>query len=438
MPLSNAFDELAETLAAWLPQVSATGNRVLQDSAQKLAGNQSVLPSWIALRQMNFCWRCQSRFDGKQTRFLFFKSQGSGREMLNAELNLQLRPVPSDTPLVPPSVDPSAIRLRLPRLMVEQETSSKKELTLKLAPAEMLTFWEDPGISSKTLAKKIRARWMRYGQSLDLGPEGDWPAELFLTLVRALASDDAVSPGLEKSFSSLNLASEIWQLSQSSLNIGARLRGWLDVAADDSMNPLIAKWDVSSFALRAGALVDTDGKLAGLEEDDTFLAPFRVEWADDSSGATLAVNLEMPDVVATDELRLRLFEAFLGELDFEDLADSINDAIGKESLKAEDVQGWCDPSRNNGVIVRVDRKKNAKFDEYLLVLTGEASGIPVTTMVNSSRTTLSFEGGKLQVELGGIDYVFSGRVSDDMDWDDGGQLLADVLSILLRWRYLLL
>jgi hypothetical protein len=274
---------------------------------------------------------------------------------------------------------------------------------------------------------------------MDVGPRGEWPLELLLALARALAAPGADDAGDTTGFASLP-GLEVWQLARAALasaaSIPDALAGDRPPLADPVAERLRYGWRVSGFRLRAGALVNRFGRLAQADEDDTFLAPFRVAWDAAEGRPRLALVLEPPDVIARGELRRRLLEQFRDDDELESAAEALAEATGT-ALAADDLRRWCDPDRAQAAVLRVDRREDS--EEYLLVLTGTAGGVPVAALVVAETVTVLVRDGRMAVEsFDDVDVLFAGARADArLAWKEGGRSLADTLSILLRWRALL-
>ena len=449
---------IAASLREGLQQVTLEQDRLLEASKPRLTGTGGFLPEWLALRSFGIRWHCQSRFAGDQSRFLFWEKRASGREMLDAEIELNLGPSPlAEPPPLAPTLE--GTRLVFPRIMRRDFTAEefirwtppqaglRQSVILALGPSQILGASDMRPDRGDELAEHTRARWTRGDTHRDFGPRGRWPLTLFLVLVRALAADTAALPGDVRPYAALNTKLEVWQIAQDALRLALGLSGWLEPrpgpvfdhlgAFGELIEPLRSRWGVGRFALRAGALVNKEGGLAAARDDDTFLAPFQVHWEDALDGPRLSVRLEPPDVVARGELRERLLAAFTRLDAMGLLAKRFNRAVPGAGLTRDDIVAWCDPENPEAQVVRVDRRK-AGPDEYLLVLGGRAGSRPVVGLIQSETKVLAFEEGRLVVELTGWNEVFAGLETEmDLEWEPGGRLLCDLLSILLRWRSLL-
>jgi hypothetical protein len=467
MAVDAAFTELEEALAACLPYVPLASDQVLEASAQRLLGNGPRWRERLALGDVALRWRCASRFDGKNTRFVVWQIGGaSAREMLDAELTLRLRPVPRGEAGVGPARTNAGVRVALPRLFLwdySRETLAQRAtidadptrtLILRLGGGATLAAWS-PTVSgtpgSDFEADTILARWIRPGADDVYGPEGRWPIALFVALAKGLQAEESRQTGDVEAFRRFDAARDIWRLAGAAVRMASSSSDLLrrddrPAASDARLEALRCDWDVDSYSLRAGALVNRKGGLAAASEDDTFLAPFRVEWSPVDATAGLVVALEPPDVAARGELRERLLAAFQAETDFAALAQEMNRTAPGARLDAEALHAWCDPAREDAVVLRVDRSHEGAHEAYLLVATAQVAGVELVVLVNAARVNLSFAGENWRVaRFDRLDTVFAGPVAGSVvPWETGvvrkrglGRLLADVLSILLRWRSLL-
>lgn len=467
MAVDAAFTELEAALAACLPYVPLASDQVLEASAPRLLGNGTHWRERLALRDVALRWRCVSRFDGTNTRFVFWEIGGaSARDMLDAELALRLRPVPRGEAGVGPARTHAGVRVALPRLFLwdySGETLAQRAaidadpartLILRLGGGATLAAWA-PTVSSTPgsdfEADTIVARWIRPRGDDVYGPEGRWPIALFVALAKALQAEESIQTGDVEAFQRLDAAREIWRLAGAAVRMATSSADLLrredrPAASDARLEGLRCDWDVDSYSLRAGALVNRKGGLAAADEDDTFLAPFRVEWTPVDATSGLVVALEPPDVAVQGELRGELLAAFQTETDFEALAQEMSRTAPGARLDGEALRAWCDPAREDAAVLRVDRSHEGAHEAYLLVATGRVGGIELAVLVNAARVNLSFSGGSWRVaRFDRLDTVFAGPVEGSVvPWETGvvskrgrGRLLADVLSILLRWRSLL-
>ena len=467
MAVDAAFIEVEQALAACLPYVPLAGDQVLEASAPRLLGNATRWRERVALRNVALSWRCASRFDGKNTRFVFWQIGGaSAREMLDAELTLRLRPAPRREAGAGPARTHAGVRVALPRLFLWDysgealahraaiDAAPTRALILRLGGGPTLAAWSPTVSATPDIdfdADTIRARWIRPGGDHVYGPGGRWPIALFVALAKALQTRQSSETGDVEAFHRLDERREIWRLAGAAVRMATSSADLLrrddrPVASDPRLEALRCDWDVDCYSLRAGALVNRKGGLAAADEDDTFLAPFRVQWSPVDATAGLVVALEPPDVAVRGELRERLLAAFQAGTDFDALAQEMNRSVPGARLGAEALRAWCDPAREDIVVLRVDRSHEGANEAYLLVATGQVAGVELAMLVNAARANLSFSGGNWRVtRFDRLDPVFAGPVEGSMvPWETGvvskrgrGRLLADVLSILLRWRSLL-
>jgi hypothetical protein len=467
MAVDEAFTELEAALAACLPYVPLASDQVLEASAPRLLGNATIWRERLALRDVALRWRCESRFDGTSTRFVFWSLGGaSARDMLDAELALRLRPVPRGEAGTGPARTHAGVRVALPRLFlwdyssealarrVADDADPARTLILRLGGGATLAAWS-PTVSSTPgsdfEADTIRARWIRAGGDSLHGPEGDWPVALFVALARALQADESSETGDVEAFQRFDAARGIWRLAGAAVRMATSSADLLrredrPAASDARLEALRCDWDVDRYSLRAGALVNRMGRLAAADEDDTFLAPFRVEWSPVDATSGLVVALEPPDVAVQGELRERLLAAFQAEADFDAIAEALQEVMPEAHFDADAVRAWCDPAREEAMVLRVDRTGEGAQEAYLLVATEQVGGVELAVLVNAARVTLSFSSGNWRVNgFDRLDTIFAGLVEGSaVPWTKGvlskrgvGRLLADVLSILLRWRSLL-
>ncbi len=451
--MNPVFAQVEESLREWLPQVAVESDRLLEASWPSPGQRQGFWPAALAIGRLGFTWRCRSRFEGDQSRFLFWTSEASAREMLDAELTLELQPFPRSEE-APPPPRPGATRLVFPRVLRRKFTADefihwtppaaglRRSAILRLGPDESLGAWDsrEPG-EEDDLAEHILARWTRGRTQRDLGPKGPWPLDLFLAVVHALASEEALLPGDARPYADLNPDLEVWNLADAALQLAISLPLLFQPdpppLARAELEPWRTRWGIGRCDLRAGALINEAGGLAAAIEGDTFLAPFRVTWEDALEGPRLSVVLEPPDIVARGELRACLLREFAKSEAVRDLAKRFNLLAPGAQLTPGDMEAWCEPDNPAAQVVRVDRVRNGP-DEYLLVLTGVASTTPVAALIISETGKLAFQGGRLEVELKGIGEVFAGAADGrDLPWKRAGQLFCDLLSIVLRWRFLL-
>src|SRR5262245_48003584 len=114
----DQFAELRQFLAEWLQSVPAAGDKLLEVSRPRLRGDRVLWPEWLAFRSLAFRWRFRSRFEGENTRFLFFDHRATARDMLDAELEVRLRPAPMDEEPPQPSMAAASVPVAFPSLVI--------------------------------------------------------------------------------------------------------------------------------------------------------------------------------------------------------------------------------------------------------------------------------------------------------------------------------
>ena len=423
---------------------------MLERSSPRLLDSRSGWPEWVALRALEFRWKFQSRFSGEDTRFLFLDFGATARDMLDAELALSLQPAPQDDgPSPVPSTSPGAAALALPGFLIRRyspedfrrwapaQARPEDTLLIRLGADEIVAVRARGGAGDFEVDDVV-ARWTRRGASVDLGPKGRWPLELLLALARVLGAPAAPMAPVVETFDALPAGLAVWQLAGSALRTAASVQGWLDGADRGPLDPrlegLRCRWRVGGGHLTAGMLVNRSGEPAGTEEPDTFLAPFRVELTD--AEPRLSVVVGAPDVAVEDDLRGRLLERFAATSEIDGVAAQWNAATGARLTRA-DVERWCDPARDGTIVLRA--RRGEETDAFLLVLSGEAAGVPVAAVISAEETMLAVENARLVVKaLDDVDLEFAGRASAaDLEWRGGARWLCEVLSVLLRWRALL-
>jgi hypothetical protein len=446
---------LARRLEELLKAVPGASDALLESSAPLLDPRRTRWPAWLALRDLGFRWILHSH----SSRESFFGRRTIVREMLEAEVTLELRPGPMEAL---DAASPAAVaRLVFPSIVVRQYSSQQlrewapigaqdepsRTLLLRLGPEETLGIWSPfDGDQHEVDTDDVRACWSRPGSRLELDGDGPWPLELVLALVARLASPEAAAaPGESTPFERLDSGREVWDLARVGVETARSLQGWLDgdgterpAPTGDYRDLLRSRWHVADGSLRVEPLVGSDGHLARPDEAQTFLAPFRLEWNPAAVPPTLSVVLELPDVVAGGRLRARLLEAFaeMPEDTVDDIVEAITDQVGA-GLTPADVRAWCDPERGRATVMHLDRGR--KDEHYLLVLTGIAGGRPVAALLDAEHTTLGIdgEGHRTVSRLDGLSPGYAGVTSGGLTSGNGAEGVRKLLSTLLRWRLLL-
>ena len=454
MPSSSApLALLAERLEAWLKAVPAASDRLLQSSVPLLDPTRTVTPAWLALRDVGFQWRLHSQLRENEPSWIF-GPRISARQMLDAEVSVELKPAPYDEPPTargparPATVvipDPVIARWSLEELgrWAPDGAAPERTLLLRLGPDETLGVWCPAGGDPHEVEQeRIRARWVRGDARRDMEGKGPWPVELLLALVERLLAPPAGPPAPGIEFAALDAGQPVWGLASAALHTAAAMQGWLDAppAATSLGMPLDllrSRWRVSRHSFRLEALVDARGELARPDAEDTFLVPFRLEWDPAPVAPAPSIVLELPDVVATGELRAALLEKFREASELEEVVDELQEHATAR-LTVEDVQAWCDPERDGAVVLRVDRDDDD--DHYLLILTADLGGLPVVALVDAERTRLDIDaGGHWKVAaLKGVSPGYVGPLRGaELVPGNGAKGYRKFLAALLRWRILL-
>jgi hypothetical protein len=454
MPSSSApLALLAERLEAWLKAVPEAGDRLIQSSLPLLDSTRTATPAWLALRDVGFQWRLHSQLRENEPSWIV-GPRISARQMLDAEVSVELKPAPYDEPPPPrapsgsPTVtvpDPVIARWSLEELgrWAPEGAAPERTLLLRLGPDETLGVWGPAGSDRHEVdQERIRARWVRGDVRRDMAGKGPWPLELLLALVERLLASPAGRPAPGFEFAALESGQPVWGLARAALDTAAAMQGWLDAPRAVSslgmpLDLLRSRWRVSRHSFRLEALVDAGGRLARPDAEDTFLAPFRLEWDPKPAAPAASIALELPDVVATGELRAALLEKFREASELEDVVDELEEHATAR-LTVDDVRAWCDPERNGALVLRVDRDDDD--DHYLLILTADLGGLPVVALVDAERTRLDIEpGGHWKVAaLKGVSLGYVGPLRGaELVPGNGAQGYRKFLGALLRWRLLL-
>jgi hypothetical protein len=448
-PADISLAPLAQALEAWLSDVPKASDALLAASRSLLRPTGLGWPAWLALQSVSFRWTLHSEFDEVDPSWLF-GSRVSAREMLDAELQVDLRPVPfGDGP--PFLVPVESVFVVMPAVVIgpwpagepgpwaPPAAEPERTLLLRLGADETLGIWspargkKDPDVDPD----RIRARWVRAGITQDIEGDGPWPLELLVGLVAAFSAPTAApAPAPVLPFDALFTIRPVWTLAREALDATSAMQAWLGGSPRAPLEPpldgLRSRWHVARRTFRLESLVDRTGQLAPPKNADTFLAPFRLEW--DATGAP-SVAVELPDLVMTGEVRVELLEKFSQSSEMDDVAGAMNRALGELVVSPDDVRGWCAAERTGAMVLRVDRAR--RDDHHLLLLTASVRGEPVVALVDSTKTRLDIDKGRWTAKLDDVSLGYVGRLRGAaVEPGNGANGFRSFLGGLLRWRLL--
>lgn len=428
--VADPFADLRTALGALLPALPRASDALLLASAPRLADGRAALREWVALPRARFRWQCRTAADGS---FSLFHGAGSHRERLNATIEVHLGAVEPGT--VPsPQLAPHA-SLRRPAAWLPRPDGN---LSLDLGGGGTIEVLGD----AATDPARIAAVWTRGGvaQNLFPGREQDWPAPLWLALLRGLAPAAGSAAGppvpLEGVFATDR---PVWRTLNALLLEALKIEPALAAprpALPAWLAELRMPWGLHALKARLGLLVDAAGGLATPGDEDTFLLPVNVTLVPADDGLRVELEAGLPDFAARGEVRDAVLAAFAQEADWDRLASRLGQAT-QEAVTADNLRAWLeDPA--TAFVVRTDRRDDS--DEHLLVVSGRLGGREAAVILRSRRVVLGrADDGTLTAELrSGPDEVWVNFLEERrIGWapEDGGkQLLCDLLHGLLRWH----
>lgn len=439
------LSELAEAMAALLPTVPGAGLRLALGSSAALHSSAVGVPSWLALRRLDFRWHCRFGEDAGKVKFLFLTvGRSSARDRLGAEVLVSVRPVPADAEDIVQATAAAATVLELPEALA---WSDSPDLTVRPSgDREFVIALDRPDwdLTDDETPEHIRlARWPG-GPPLAAGTKAVWPVAAFVALAQALAGATAVGGGQRVVLGrpAFKAAGEVQPpLRETIAELLAILRAAPGLLAkghaspgNPEGHPLPTGWRIAEASARLGILVDPGGLLAAPRARDTFLVPFDVEVEPESDPVSARVALGWPDFVLSGAVRTAM------------VAHCEEHAPWKNIVKGTDwdpdrLKSWLE-DESQAVFLRVDREP--ADEEVALVLSGEVDGTSVAVLLHAGGVvyTPGETPDTFHVRSADWEVLQAGPLAGrSMEWrtrrGGGKQIFCDLMHGLLRWHALL-
>lgn len=470
--MSEVIGELRQTVRALLLDLPRVSDQLLLASDTSL-NLPTGWPSWLLLRRLRFTWHCLIQHSGNSTRFLVWNRKRSARDLLTAEVTLDVEPTPHDeptpaehptepSPASPPPAYPQAVaHATLPAMLVRNPTPSQQRLLppgtdpassvlLEIGPAE---FWGFGVPDADDLeADDIAARWTWRGQARDLpaGRDQPWTVLPFLRLATALSGPRAAETGAFQPLPTRLPPGPLWDLVEESLAAPGRACAALDLGWQATPAPpglpaalraLRTRWALGRLQARVNPLVTTAGNLAEAGDDDTFTMPFHTTVT--AAGSLQAqVAFQFPDLIYRGEAREALIDAFTGEARkpdgsprFRRAVDAVRRAAEAAGVPEAVAATWLRGGPLQAAILRVQR--NRRDDQLLLGIQGSHQGRHRVLTV-WLRDVAWNDNGELD-DVSDLASARGGNADDlELGWREGKAACCGFLLGLLRWRRLLL
>ncbi|HEX6044926.1 MAG TPA: hypothetical protein VFZ22_10590 [Pyrinomonadaceae bacterium] len=365
------------SLTSMIPGIGSKVTAVSVDRWPKLPGLAEI----NYLRLVKLDWRINFS-KTKTSVFFFFRRRQATWVMLAARVSLNVRAASPLEPRPAPAIDDIRRLVRFPSFFWVDPSAEEIQMFGPPGATKENTVFFKLGsgrnilaITNPELGKKATLRYSRSGIPGPVEPQDKkYSLAPFVDLTWTIR--DWLAQG-KPSSAAIQLTGAPSQDTPVHQIMTALLQAYVDSAASlaaPPANPLFVSYVLDGYEISLNLRVRTDGSLAEKKEEEAFRVVIAATTKPGPPPMT-SVDLEPPDFLINGDLFDAFFSAFTAPDPLKDLADAVGVQPGFLRL-------FLARAKATAAIFRIARRE--KFDDDLLILSGELAGSPTTLVIKAS------------------------------------------------------